>query len=147
MNNRERKAAELDARTREVGVRLAELSAAPARDVLREVNPVQKARIVRALKADGHTVGFLGDGINDAAALREADVGVSVDTAVDIAKESADVILLEKDLMVLVASAFLPFQPMLAIHLLVQNLCYDISQLSIPWDRMAGSWRVCCRRR
>lgn len=66
VNNRERKAAELDARTREVGVRLAELSAAPARDVLREVNPVQKARIVRALKADGHTVGFLGDGIDDA---------------------------------------------------------------------------------
>lgn len=137
--------------------------------VFAKVNPVQKARIVRALKADGHTVGFLGDGINDAAALREADVGVSVDTAVDIAKESADIILLEKDLMVLeqgvlmgrqtfgntikyikmtassnfgnvfsvlVASAFLPFQPMLAIHLLVQNLCYDISQLSIPWDRM-----------
>ncbi|QEU90350.1 magnesium-translocating P-type ATPase [Streptomyces kanamyceticus] len=137
--------------------------------VFAKVNPVQKARIVRALKADGHTVGFLGDGINDAAALREADVGVSVDTAVDIAKESADIILLEKDLMVLeqgmlmgrqtfgntikyikmtassnfgnvfsvlVASAFLPFQPMLAIQLLVQNLCYDISQLSIPWDRM-----------
>jgi Mg2+-importing ATPase len=53
------------------------------------------------LQANGHTVGFLGDGINDAAALREADVGVSVDTAADIAKESADIILLEKSLLVL----------------------------------------------
>ncbi|MFH8407802.1 magnesium-translocating P-type ATPase [Streptomyces sp. NPDC018019] len=137
--------------------------------VFAKVNPVQKARIVCALRGAGHTVGFLGDGINDAAALREADVGVSVDTAVDIAKESADIILLEKDLTVLgqgvlqgrrtfgntikyikmtassnfgnvfsvlAASAFLPFQPMLATQLLVQNLCYDISQLATPWDRM-----------
>ncbi|MFI9650017.1 magnesium-translocating P-type ATPase [Streptomyces sp. NPDC052040] len=137
--------------------------------VFAKANPVQKARIVRALQAEGHTVGFLGDGINDAAALRDADVGISVDTAVDIAKESADIILLEKDLTVLeqgvlqgrqtfgntikyikmtassnfgnvfsvlVASAFIPFQPMLAIHLLVQNLAYDISQLATPWDRM-----------
>ncbi|MFG2621963.1 magnesium-translocating P-type ATPase [Streptomyces sp. NPDC048507] len=137
--------------------------------VFAKVNPVQKARIVRALQAEGRTVGFLGDGINDAAALREADVGVSVDTAVDIAKESADIILLEKDLTVLeqgvlqgrttfgntikyikmtassnfgnvfsvlVASAFIPFQPMLAIMLLVQNLVYDIAQLATPWDRM-----------
>ncbi|MFF4368077.1 magnesium-translocating P-type ATPase [Streptomyces sp. NPDC001594] len=137
--------------------------------VFAKANPVQKARIVRALQADGHTVGFLGDGINDAAALRDADVGISVDTAVDIAKESADIILLEKDLTVLeqgvvqgrttfgntvkyikmtassnfgnvfsvlVASAFIPFQPMLAIMLLVQNLVYDIAQLATPWDRM-----------
>ncbi|MFF7686770.1 magnesium-translocating P-type ATPase [Streptomyces syringium] len=137
--------------------------------VFAKINPVQKARIVRALQAEGHTVGFLGDGINDAAALHDADVGISVDSAVDIAKESADIILLEKDLMVLeqgveqgrttfgntikyikmtassnfgnvfsvlVASAFIPFQPMLAIHLLVQNLAYDISQLATPWDRM-----------
>lgn len=148
----------------------AQLRALAARTtVFAKVNPVQKARIVRALQADGHTVGFLGDGINDAAALRDADVGISVDTAVDIAKESADIILLEKDLpvleqgvvqgrttfgntikyikmtassnfgnvfSVLVASAFLPFQPMLAIMLLVQNLVYDISQLATPWDRM-----------
>ncbi|MGK5731052.1 magnesium-translocating P-type ATPase [Streptomyces sp. URMC 124] len=140
-----------------------------ATTVFAKTNPVQKARIVRALQAEGHTVGFLGDGINDAAALRDADVGISVDTAVDIAKESADIILLEKDLMVLeqgveqgrttfgntikyikmtassnfgnvfsvlVASAFIPFQPMLAIHLLVQNLAYDVSQLATPWDRM-----------
>ncbi|KIF01515.1 magnesium ABC transporter ATPase [Streptomyces sp. RSD-27] len=137
--------------------------------VFAKVNPVQKARIVRALQADGRTVGFLGDGINDAAALRDADVGISVDTAVDIAKESADIILLEKDLTVLeqgvvqgrttfgntikyikmtassnfgnvfsvlVASAFIPFQPMLAIMLLVQNLVYDLAQLATPWDRM-----------
>ncbi|MFI6049584.1 magnesium-translocating P-type ATPase [Streptomyces violascens] len=142
---------------------------AAATTVFAKVNPVQKARIVRALQAEGHTVGFLGDGINDAAALRDADVGVSVDTAVDIAKESADIILLEKDLTVLeqgvvqgrttfgntikyikmtassnfgnvfsvlVASAFIPFQPMLAIMLLVQNLVYDIAQLATPWDRM-----------
>jgi Mg2+-importing ATPase len=56
---------------------------------------------VNALKANGHTVGYLGDGINDAPALRDADVGISVDTAADIAKESADIILLEKSLMVL----------------------------------------------
>ncbi|MCX4783308.1 magnesium-translocating P-type ATPase [Streptomyces sp. NBC_01264] len=148
----------------------AQLRALAARTtVFAKVNPVQKARIVRALQADGHTVGFLGDGINDAAALRDADVGISVDTAVDIAKESADIILLEKDLTVLeqgviqgrttfgntikyikmtassnfgnvfsvlVASAFIPFQPMLAIMLLVQNLVYDIAQLATPWDRM-----------
>jgi Mg2+-importing ATPase len=117
----------------------------------------------------GHTVGFLGDGINDAAALREADVGISVDTAVDIAKESADIILLEKSLLVLeqgvmegrkvfgnivkyikmtassnfgnvfsvlVASAFIPFLPMLPIQLLTQNLLYDFSQFSLPWDTM-----------
>jgi Mg2+-importing ATPase len=124
---------------------------------------------VQVLQAKGHTVGFMGDGINDAAALREADVGISVDTAVDIAKESADIILLEKDLMVLRkgviygrrtfgniikyikmtassnfgnmfsmlgASAFLPFLPMLPVQILIQNLLYDISQTSIPWDRM-----------
>ncbi len=65
------------------------------------VSPAHKQRIIRALRAKGHVVGFLGDGINDAAALRAADVGISVDTATDIAKESADLILLEKDLMVL----------------------------------------------
>lgn len=137
--------------------------------VLAKLSPLQKARIVKILQAKGHTVGFMGDGINDAAALRDADVGISVDTAVDIAKESADIILLEKDLMVLRkgviygrrtfgniikyikmtassnfgnmfsmlgASAFLPFLPMLPVQLLVQNLLYDISQVSIPWDKM-----------
>ncbi len=137
--------------------------------VFAKMSPTQKARVIKALRAKDHTVGFLGDGINDAPALRDADVGISVDTAADIAKESADIILLEKSLMVLeegviegrltfgniikyikmtassnfgnvfsvlVASAFLPFLPMLAIHLLIQNLFYDISQLSIPFDRM-----------
>ena len=60
--------------------------------------PMQKTRIIAALKSNGHIVGYLGDGINDAAALREADIGISVDTAVDIAKESADIIMLEKNL-------------------------------------------------
>jgi Mg2+-importing ATPase len=111
----------------------------------------------------------MGDGINDAAAMKEADVGISVDTAVDIAKESADIILLEKDLMVLergvvegrrtfaniikyikmtassnfgnmfsmlVASIFLPFLPMLPIQILVLNLIYDVSCISIPWDNV-----------
>lgn len=137
--------------------------------ILAKLSPIQKSRIVKILQSMGHTVGFMGDGINDAAALREADVGISVDTAVDIAKESADIILLEKDLMVLRkgviygrrtfgniikyikmtassnfgnmfsmlgASAFLPFLPMLPVQILIQNLLYDISQTSIPWDRM-----------
>lgn len=137
--------------------------------IFAKLNPVQKSRIVSLFQAQGHTVGFMGDGINDAPALRDADVGISVDTAVDIAKESADIILLEKDLMVLRkgviygrrtfgniikyikmttssnfgnmfsmlgASIFLPFLPMLPIQLLIQNLLYDISQISIPWDRM-----------
>jgi Mg2+-importing ATPase len=70
-------------------------------DIFAKLSPRQKARIVTALRSNGHTVGFMGDGINDAAAMKAADVGISVDTAVDIAKESANIILLEKDLMVL----------------------------------------------
>ncbi|MGP1102316.1 magnesium-translocating P-type ATPase [Serratia sp. CY68630] len=139
------------------------------RTVFTKLTPLQKSRVLKMLQANGHTVGFLGDGINDAPALRDADVGISVDIGTDIAKESADIILLEKNLMVLeegvikgretfgniikylnmtassnfgnvfsvlVASAFIPFLPMLAIHLLIQNLMYDISQLSLPWDKM-----------
>ena len=139
------------------------------RTVFTKLTPLQKSRVLKMLQSNGHTVGFLGDGINDAPALRDADVGISVDTGTDIAKESADIILLEKNLMVLeegvikgretfgniikylnmtassnfgnvfsvlVASAFIPFLPMLAIHLLLQNLMYDISQLSLPWDKM-----------
>ncbi|SPZ55776.1 Magnesium-transporting ATPase, P-type 1 [Serratia quinivorans] len=139
------------------------------RTVFTKLTPLQKSRVLKMLQANGHTVGFLGDGINDAPALRDADVGISVDSGTDIAKESADIILLEKNLMVLeegvikgretfgniikylnmtassnfgnvfsvlVASAFIPFLPMLAIHLLIQNLMYDISQLSLPWDKM-----------
>lgn len=70
-------------------------------DLFAKLSPSQKERVVRAFQAIGHTVGYMGDGINDAQALRQADVGISVDNAVDIAKESADIILLEKDLMVL----------------------------------------------
>ena len=137
--------------------------------IFAKLSPVHKERIVEQLKANGHVVGFLGDGINDAAAIRAADIGISVDTAVDIAKESADLILLEKSLMVLengiiegrrtfanmlkyikmtassnfgnvfsvlIASAFIPFLPMLPIHLLIQNLLYDISQIAIPFDHV-----------
>jgi Mg2+-importing ATPase len=75
--------------------------AAEETDIFAKLSPSQKARIVSTLRHSGHTVGFMGDGINDAAAMRAADVGISVDTAVDIAKESANIILLEKDLMVL----------------------------------------------
>jgi len=75
--------------------------AAEMTDVFARLSPAHKKRVVMALQKKGHVVGFMGDGINDAPALRAADVGISVDNAVDIAKESADVILLEKDLMVL----------------------------------------------
>jgi len=79
-----------------------ELTVAARRaNLFAKVSPAAKARIVAALQRGGHVVGFLGDGINDAPALRQADVGISVNTAVDIAKESADIILLEKSLMVL----------------------------------------------
>ena len=138
-------------------------------NVFAKLTPAHKERIVRLLKANGHVVGFMGDGINDAPALRTADIGISVDSAVDIAKEAADIILLEKSLMileegvlegrrtfanmlkyikmtassnfgnvfsVLVASAFIPFLPMLPMHLLVQNLLYDISQIAIPFDNV-----------
>lgn len=133
------------------------------------LTPLHKERLVHALRSKGHVVGFMGDGINDAPALRAADIGISVDSAVDIAKEAADIILLEKSLLVLeegvmqgrrtfsnmlkyirmtassnfgnvfsvlVASAFLPFLPMLPLQLLVQNLLYDISQIAIPFDKV-----------
>lgn len=138
-------------------------------NVFAKLTPAHKERIVRILKHNGHVIGFMGDGINDAPALRSADIGISVDTAVDIAKEAADLILLEKSLMVLeqgvlegrrtfsnmlkyikmtassnfgnvfsvlIASAFLPFLPMLPIQLLIQNLLYDISQIAIPFDHV-----------
>jgi Mg2+-importing ATPase len=143
--------------------------------VFAKISPLQKARIIKALQANGHTVGFLGDGINDAAALRDADIGISVDTAADIAKESADIILLEKSLLVLeqgvvrgretfgniikylkmtassnfgnvfsvlVASAFLPFLPMMPLHLMIQDLLYHLSQLSLPWDRLDREYLI-----
>jgi P-type Mg2+ transporter len=90
-----------------LGSRIAQLDdaelaeAADRATVFAKLTPEQKERVVRALHARGHVVGFLGDGINDSPALKAADVGISVDTAVDIAKESADIILLEKSLLVL----------------------------------------------
>nr|WP_317119152.1 magnesium-translocating P-type ATPase [Clostridium neonatale] len=148
-----------------------ELLAAEVEEVsiFAKLSPNQKGRIVSVLRENGHIVGFMGDGINDALAMKKADVGISVDTAVDIAKESADIILLEKDLMVLedgviegrrtfgniikyikmtassnfgnmfsvlVASIALPFLPMLPIQILILNLIYDISCISIPWDNV-----------
>ena len=79
--------------------------AADATTVFAKLTPSQKARVIVALQRKGHVVGFLGDGINDSPALKAADVGISVDTAVDIAKESADIILLEKNLLVLETAA------------------------------------------
>ena len=137
--------------------------------IFAKLTPSQKERVIKALQSRGHVVGFLGDGINDSPALKAADVGISVDTAVDIAKESADIILLEKSLRVLVdgvvegrkifvnitkyirmgassnfgnmfsvlgASLFLPFLPMTALQILVNNLLYDFSQTTIPTDHV-----------
>ena len=134
-----------------------------------KLSPIQKQRVVEAMQENGHTVGYMGDGINDTPALRQADVGISVDSAVDIAKETADIILLEKDLMVLeegvlegrktfgnvmkyikmavsgnfgnmiavvFASFFLPFLPMLPVHILTQNLLNDFAQMGIAFDRV-----------
>lgn len=146
-----------------------ELSAAAEEtSVFAKLSPAQKARIVALLRENGHAVGYMGDGINDAPAMRAADVGISVDSAADVAKEAAGVILLEKDLTVvadgaeegrrtyvnlmkyiritassnfgnvfsvLVASAFLPFLPMLALQLMILNFAYDLSCGAIPWDR------------
>lgn len=134
-----------------------------------KLSPLQKQRIVRIYQENGNTVGYMGDGINDSPPLKQADVGISVDTAVDIAKETADIILLEKDLNVLeegvvngrktftnlqkylkmatsgnfgnmlsviVASIFLPFLPLLPIHILIQNLLNDFAQLGMPFDNV-----------
>ena len=70
-------------------------------NIFAKLSPEQKARVVLAIKKNKHIVGYMGDGINDASAMRAADIAISVDTAVDIAKECADIILLEKDLMIL----------------------------------------------
>lgn len=132
-----------------------------------KLSPNQKSRVVESFRTHGHTVGYMGDGINDAPPLHQADVGISVDSAVDIAKETADIILLKKDLMVLekgviqgritfgniskylkmatsgnfgnmfsviIASLFLPFLPMLPVHILTQNLLCDFAQIGMPFD-------------
>jgi Mg2+-importing ATPase len=133
------------------------------------ISPEQKARILRAQRRAGSAVAFLGDGVNDALALHHADVGISVDSGTDVAKDAADIILLEHDLDVLadgvgegrrifantikyvlmgtssnfgnmfsvtVAAAFLPFLPMLPFQILLNNLLYDSSQMTIPTDRV-----------
>lgn len=133
------------------------------------VTPSQKTRIIEALKKRGHVVGFMGDGINDAPSLHVAHIGISVDTAVDIAKEAADVILLEHNLnvvndgviegrrtygnimkyiMMVTSSNFgnmlsmvgalfmVPFLPMTAPQILLNNLLYDISEVAIPLDHV-----------
>ena len=141
--------------------------------IFSKLSPYQKQRVVRAFQANGHTVGYMGDGINDSLPLKQADVGISVDTAVDIAKEVADIILLEKDLMVLdegviegrrtfanmskylkmsvsgnfgnmvsvlIASIFLPFLPLLPVHILVQNILNDFAQLGMPFDHVEDEY-------
>lgn len=137
--------------------------------IFARITPEQKERIILGLQRAGQVVGYLGDGINDAPALKAADVGVSVNNAVDVAKETADIILLKKSLRVLrdgiiegrrtfrntmkyilmglssnfgnmfsmmVASAFLPFLPMLSTQVLLNNFMYDISQLSLSGDKV-----------
>lgn len=148
-------------------------------DLFTEVDPAQKERIIRALRATGYVVGYLGDGINDAPALQAADVGISVDQAVDVAKEAADLVLLERDLTVLhrgivegretfantmkyiytttsanfgnmismaLASAFLPFLPLLAKQILLNNLLSSIPAIGIAGDRVDPEWKCAPQR-
>ena len=141
--------------------------------VFARVSPAQKNRILLALKHNGHAVGFMGDGINDAPSLHAADVGISVSNAVDVAREAADVILVEPGLRVLHdgiiegrkafgnvmkyllmgtssnfgnvlsmagASLFLPFLPMLPTQILLNNLLYDLAQITIPTDNVDDTY-------
>ena len=138
-----------------------------------KLSPEYKAKIIHILKKNGHTVAYMGDGINDTPAMKKADVAISVDTAVDIAKKSADIILLHKSLRtlehgvrigrqifantmkyikitlssnfgnilsILVASSFLPFLPMLPMQLLILDLIYGTSCLSIPFDTVGEKY-------
>jgi P-type Mg2+ transporter len=143
--------------------------AAPRTSLFAEIDPQQKERIVRALQRTGHSVGYLGDGINDAPALHAADVGISVDQAVDVARESADIILLKRDLDVLrtgvedgrrtfantlkyisittsanfgnmvsmaIAAPLLPFLPLVAKQILLNNFLSDVPSMAISTDRV-----------
>ena len=145
------------------------VTAAQQATIFARISPEQKARLVRALRRKGRSVGFLGDGVNDALALHAADIGISVDSATDVAKDAADVVLLETSLDVLAdgvaegrriftntikyvlmgtssnfgnmfsaaaASGLLKFLPMLPSQILLNNLLYDSSQLTIPTDRV-----------
>lgn len=144
-------------------------AALPQTTVFARVTPEQKSRVIKAQRALGTTVGFLGDGVNDAVALHDADVGISVQTATDVAKDAADIVLLEKDLDILAggvvegrrifantikyvlmgtssnfgnmfsaggASLFLSFLPMLPTQILLNNLLYDGSEMTIPTDNV-----------
>ena len=137
--------------------------------IFARTTPAQKNRIIKALQAGENVVGYMGDGINDAPALRMADVGISVNTAVDVAKEAADIILIKKSLRELIdgvmegrktfantmkyiymalssnfgnmvsmtiTSIFLPFLPMTAVQLLLNNLLYESSQFSLSYDNV-----------
>lgn len=141
-------------------------------NVFVEVDPQQKERIIRALQKTGHAVGYMGDGINDAPALHAADVGISVATAVDVARESADIVLLRRDLDVLrtgiedgrrtftntlkyinitvsanfgnmlsmaLATLFLPFLPLLAKQILLNNFLSDFPSIAISTDSVDES--------
>ena len=144
-------------------------AALPHTTIFARVTPEQKSRVVKAQRKLRATVGFLGDGVNDAVALHGADVGISVDTATDVAKDAADIVLLDKDLGILArgvvegrrifantikyvlmgtssnfgnmfsagaASLFLNFLPMLPTQILLNNLLYDTSEMTIPTDRV-----------
>jgi P-type Mg2+ transporter len=141
----------------------------PQTTIFARVTPEQKSRIIHAQRSLGADVGFLGDGVNDAIALHDADVGISVDTAADVAKDAADVVLLDKDLGIIAdgvvegrrifantikyvlmgtssnfgnmfsaagASLFLSFLPMLPTQILLNNLLYDVSEMTIPTDNV-----------
>ena len=169
------KAVGLDAGSMLTGEQLAALKdealwhLAPRTDLFVEIDPQQKERIVRALQRTGHAVGYLGDGINDAPALHAADVGISVEAAVDVARESADIILLSRDLDVLcqgveggrrtfantlkyiaittsanfgnmismaLATPLLPFLPLAAKQILLNNFLSDVPSIAISSDNV-----------
>ncbi|MCX6013148.1 MAG: magnesium-translocating P-type ATPase [Chloroflexi bacterium] len=148
-------------------------------DIFARVTPAQKNRIITALKNNGHVVGFMGDGINDTPSMKTADIGISVENAVDVAKESADIILLKSELTSIgegvlegrktfgntmkyimmgtssnfgnmfsaaAASLFLPFLPMLPIQILLNNLLYDASQVTLPTDNVDAEYTVAPKR-
>ncbi len=141
----------------------------PKTTIFARVTPEQKSRVIKAQRALGSTVGFMGDGVNDAVALHNADVGISVDSATDVAKDAADIVLLDKDLDILAggisegrrifantikyvlmatssnfgnmfsagaASFFLSFLPMRPTQILLNNLLYDVSEMTIPTDNV-----------
>jgi Mg2+-importing ATPase len=147
--------------------------AAERTTIFARTSPAQKTRILLALKRGGHVVGFMGDGINDAPSLHAADVGITVSTAVDVARDAADILITQPGLNVLhggilagrrafgnvmkyllmgtssnfgnmvsmaAASLLLPFLPMLPTQILLNNLLYDVAQITIPTDDVDSGW-------